>query len=113
VLETNGYTALEAAHGDDALEVARHYIGPIHLLVTDVVMPRMSGRELSQRLAMLCPGVQTLYISAHTDHAIVHQGELAAGLAFLQKPFSLEALVLKVREVLDAASPSSPAGAAR
>jgi signal transduction histidine kinase len=113
VLETNGYTALEAAHGDDALEVARHYVGPIHLLVTDVVMPGMSGRELSQRLAIICPGVQTLYMSAHTDHAIVHQGVLEADLAFLQKPFSLEALVLKVREVLDAASPSSPAGAAR
>jgi PAS domain S-box-containing protein len=102
VLQTNGYTVLEARNGRDALTVAERHAGPIHLLVSDVVMPQMSGREVADRLRAVRPGLRVLYISGYADDAIVHHGVLEPGLAFLQKPFSPAVLVRKVREVLDA-----------
>jgi DNA-binding NtrC family response regulator len=74
---------------------------PIHLLLTDVVMPRMSGRELSDHLIFLYPEMKTLYMSGYTDDAIVQHGVLEEGVSYIQKPFTMEGLVKKVREVLD------------
>jgi CheY-like chemotaxis protein len=102
ILEMNGYNVLEAHHGAEALEISGRHQGPIHLMVTDVVMPQMSGRELAQRLQPLRPDMKVLYMSGYTDDAIVRHGVLGAGIAFLSKPFTPDALTLKVREVLDA-----------
>ena len=101
ILEMSGYTVLEAHHGAEALELSNRHAGPIHLLVTDVVMPQMSGRELAQRLSTLRPDLKVLYMSGYTDDAIVRHGVLASGIAFLSKPFTPDALALKVRELLD------------
>ncbi len=102
VLARRGYCVLEARHGHEALEAAARSPAPIDLLVTDVVMPGMSGRELAERLQASQPRMRVLYVSGYTDDAIVHHGVLEAGAAFLQKPFDLESLAGKVREVLDA-----------
>jgi PAS domain S-box-containing protein len=111
ILEMSGYVVLEARHGAEALELSNQHPGVIHLLVTDVVMPQMSGRELAQRLATLRPELKVLYMSGYTDDAIVRHGVLAAGIAFLAKPFTPDALALKVREVLDGVSDGAAAGA--
>jgi PAS domain S-box-containing protein len=103
ILEMNGYNILEARNGQEALEVSRRYQGPIHLMVTDVVMPQMSGREVAQRLAPLRPEMKVLYMSGYTDDAIVRHGVLESGTPFLSKPFTPDALAAKVREVLDSA----------
>jgi PAS domain S-box-containing protein len=100
VLREKGYRILEASRGEEALELAGQYGGPIDLLVTDVVMPQMNGRELARRLADLLPQIKVLYISGYADNAVWYQGGLDSGGAFLQKPFSPEALARKVREVL-------------
>ena len=101
-LQVFGYTLLEARHGGEALLIAERHAGPIHLLLTDVVMPTMNGAELARRLAPLRPEMDVLYVSGYTDEAIVHHGVLEPGMAFLQKPFSPDQIVRKVREVLDA-----------
>ncbi|MDP2700600.1 MAG: response regulator, partial [Candidatus Rokubacteria bacterium] len=101
ILEMNGYNVLEARHGVEALEISERHRGPIHLMVTDVVMPQMSGRELAQRLQPLRADMKVLYMSGYTDDAIVRHGVLGAGMAFLSKPFTPDALALKVREVLE------------
>lgn len=101
VLQLHGYTVLEASQGDKALEIAEEYRGTIHLLVTDVVMPVMSGRQVAERLADIRPGTKILFLSGYTDDAVVRHGVLEAQVAFLQKPFTPGALAQKVREVLD------------
>ena len=101
VLKANGYTVLVAASGGDAERVAAQHDGPIHLLMTDVVMPGLNGREVAQRLAAQRAGIRVLYLSGYTDDAIVHHGVLDPGVAFLQKPFTPAVLGRKVREVLD------------
>ena len=100
-LERHGYTVLAAPSGADALARAAQHGATIHLLLTDVVMPGMSGRDLADRLTAQRPGIRVLYISGYTDNAIVRHGMLEPGLAYLQKPFRPDALVRKVREVLD------------
>jgi DNA-binding NtrC family response regulator len=105
VLERYGYTILEAPNGDTALRLAAKHHGRIHLLLTDVVMPGLSGRQLAEQLVQLRPDMKVLYASGYTDHAIVHHGILESGIAFLQKPFTPETLGRRVRQVLD----SSPA----
>jgi CheY-like chemotaxis protein len=103
VLEAHGYTVLEARHPGEALLIGEQHGGPIHLLLTDMVMPQMSGRELATRLTRLRPEVKVLYMSGYTDTGIVHGGALDPDTAFLQKPFTPDALARHVREVLDTA----------
>ena len=86
LLQDLGYRVLEAAHGPQALSIAKEYDGPIHLLLTDVVMPNMSGRELAFQLAPRRPEMKVMYMSGHIEEAIVHHGVLDADVAFLQKP---------------------------
>ncbi len=101
-LETSGYTVLEARDGYVALELANSHKGPIHLLMTDVVMPGISGRELAQRVVKIRPDIKILYMSGYTDQAIVHQGILEGDAILLQKPFSMATLASKLREILAA-----------
>jgi hypothetical protein len=100
VLRRNGYVVLEARHGLDALRLAERHTDPIQLLVTDVVMPHMSGRELADRLAEVRPNMRVLFMSGYTDHAAMHR-HLTPGAAFLQKPFTPETFARKVRSMLD------------
>jgi DNA-binding NtrC family response regulator len=103
VLATRGgYKVLESASGKEAQECARKHQGPIHLLLTDVVMPGMSGRELSEGLAILRPEMKILFMSGYTDDTVVRHGVLEEGMAFLQKPFTADSLLRRVRDVLDA-----------
>jgi signal transduction histidine kinase/ActR/RegA family two-component response regulator len=105
VLAAQGYTVLLARDGADALEVARVHTGRIHLLLTDVVMPRMSGRELAERLTTTRPDVAVLYMSGYPDRAVVDHGILGPGVTFLQKPVAPDALARKVREMMDGRRP--------
>jgi PAS domain S-box-containing protein len=100
-LESRGYEVLEAKGPHEALEIGERYKKQIHLLLTDVVMPQMSGRELAEYLALLHPEMKVLYMSGYADHAVVHHGLLDPSAVFLQKPFTADALARKLREVLD------------
>jgi PAS domain S-box-containing protein len=102
LLEARGYRVLVAADGHEALSMAESLAGPLHLLVTDVVMPHLSGREVALLLAPQHPAMRVLYLSGYADESIVRHGVLEPGVAFLQKPFTADALARKVRAVLDA-----------
>jgi len=101
ILQMQGYAVLEARDGEQALQVAEEHQGGFQLLLTDVVMPRMGGRRLAERLAQAHPGLKVLFLSGYTDDAVVRHGVLEAEVAFLQKPFTPSALAEKVRDVLD------------
>src|ERR1700757_1441519 len=106
-LEKQGYKVIEAADGAVAMQIAVAHEGVIHLLLTDVIMPGMNGRELAQRISEIRPNVKVLYMSGYTENVIGHNGTLDAGVRLLQKPFNLRDLKNKVREVLDA-TPTPP-----
>lgn len=99
-LRSKGYTVMEANDGLAGMKAAETYEGTIDILITDVVMPGMSGRELAQRVSAARPQIKVLYLSGYTEDAIIHEGALEPGTAFLQKPFTLHVLARKVREVL-------------
>jgi CheY-like chemotaxis protein len=101
ILRSLGYRILEAPEGGRALLLCEEFKEPIHLILTDVVMPGMSGRNLVDRLREIHPEMKVLYMSGYTDNAILHHGVLEKGTNFIQKPFTLENLARKVREVLD------------
>jgi two-component system cell cycle sensor histidine kinase/response regulator CckA len=103
VLSAQGYRVLEATDGAAAISIAEQHPNAIDLLITDIVMPGMSGRELADRLGKLRPGLKVLFMSGYTDKAIVHQQVLDENTPFIQKPFAPQALANKVREVLDIA----------
>jgi PAS domain S-box-containing protein len=107
VLCKQGYNVLEAAHGGEALTICQNHEATIDLLVTDVVMPVLGGRELADRVVLLRPDIKVLYVSGYTDDAIVRNGIFADEVQFLHKPFSPDALAEKVREVLDQKSACS------
>jgi PAS domain S-box-containing protein len=101
ILCEHGYAVLEASNGMEAAEIAQRYSGEIHLVITDVVMPGISGRELEAQLKKSRLGIKTIFVSGYTDNAIVHNGILESNIDFLQKPFSVDSLLRKVRQVLD------------
>lgn len=101
-LRLKGYTVLEAGNGTEALALAERHSGPIHLLLTDVIMPQMNGRELSERLKARRPGLKVLFMSGYTDDAVLRHGVVTEDLQFIQKPFTPSALAGKMRTVLDA-----------
>jgi response regulator RpfG family c-di-GMP phosphodiesterase len=100
-LKKQGYNILEASNGGEALFICEEHKDPIHLMVTDVVMPGMSGPELAQRLRLVRPEMKVLHMSGYAHDAITHHGILERGINFIQKPFSIEKLSEKVREVLN------------
>ncbi|HXN97886.1 MAG TPA: PAS domain S-box protein [Candidatus Acidoferrales bacterium] len=101
-LEMSGYTVIEAEDGHTALELAAMHAGTIHLLMTDVVMPGISGRELAERVRVIRPKISVLYMSGYTDQAVVHHGILETDAVLLQKPFTMTTLSAKLREILTA-----------
>jgi CheY-like chemotaxis protein len=101
MLEALHYTVLTAGTAGEALSICENHTGEIHLLLTDVVMPGMSGKALQERIASLRPGIRTLFMSGYTANVIAHHGIIAEGIHFLQKPFSRKELSSKIREVLE------------
>jgi DNA-binding response OmpR family regulator len=99
-LRSHGYTVLEAANGEEALEIVRAALAPIHLLLTDVVMPGINGRELSEIVVRLQCNTRVLFMSGYSGDAVLRHGIETSGAHFLQKPFSIDALTRKIRETL-------------
>jgi PAS domain S-box-containing protein len=112
-LESQGYSVLDAADGASAIQISNSYQSPIHLLLTDVIMPGMNGRELALRISSLRSETRVLYMSGYTENAIGHNGTLDEGISLLQKPFTLPALKAKVREMLDTPLPQEVIMSAR
>ena len=101
LLERLGYTVLAASRSEEAIQLAQTHRGGIHLLITDVVMPEMNGRELTHRLLLLHPKLKCLFMSGYTADVIAHHGVLDEGVHFIQKPFSIDDFAAKVRATLE------------
>jgi CheY-like chemotaxis protein/two-component sensor histidine kinase len=101
VLSRNGYQVLDAKDGGEALEILGGHEGPVHLLLSDVVLPGMNGKELYEKALVMRPSLQVLYMSGYTGNVIAHRGVLDEGVQFIQKPFTVHGLATKVRELLD------------
>jgi DNA-binding NtrC family response regulator len=112
-LTRSGYHVLEASDGEDAVRASREYAGPIHLMITDVVMPRLGGPRLAERLAEERPDMAVLFVSGYAENTVLKHGKIDVGTRFLQKPFSLKALGREVRQVLEGSEAQVLAGAAR
>jgi PAS domain S-box-containing protein len=110
ILEQAGYKVIAAARGDEAVRICRDSDEQIDLLLTDVVMPQTSGKEVADQLSQLMPGLKVLFMSGYTDEAIVHHGVLDSNIEFIQKPFTPAALATKIREVLDTSGNGHPRG---
>ena len=100
-LKHYGYNILETSSPREALIICEKHEEPIQMMVTDVILPEMNGRELAKKITSLYPEIKVVYISGYTDDVIVHHGVLGEGINFLQKPFTVRDLTRKVREVLD------------
>jgi two-component system, cell cycle sensor histidine kinase and response regulator CckA len=109
-LERNGYTVLPAESPAQALEAIQKYPGTIHVLITDVVLPGMNGRVLSERVTKVRPSIKVLFVSGYSEDIITHHGELRSGTNFLPKPYTHETLNRKVREILDSAGADRSSG---
>ncbi|HEV2520995.1 MAG TPA: response regulator [Candidatus Acidoferrales bacterium] len=101
ILIRYGYKVLDTENGDDAIRMARNFNGPIHLLLTDVVMPGMRGDQLARKLSGILPKMKVLYMSGYPNDGIVRQGIVPDGVSFLEKPFTRELLNRNIRQVLD------------
>ena len=101
ILKRYGYNVLVAENTTEALTILREHDGPVHLLLTDVVMPEMNGKQLFERVSKKYPGLKVLYMSGYTNNVIAHRGVLDEGVNFIQKPFTAQALAIKLREILD------------
>jgi CheY-like chemotaxis protein len=101
LLREVGYRVLTARNGEDALNLVANHDGEIHMLVTDVIMPRMDGGKLAERLSADLPGLRVMFISGYTANVIAHHGVLEDGVEFLEKPFTRDRLLQRVRQVLD------------
>jgi len=101
VLERRGYRVLETSCGEEALELTKKRKEPIHMILTDVVMPGMSGRQLADQLLSFHPKAKVLYMSGYTNNEIIHHGVLEGGINYIQKPFTIDRLARQVREVLE------------
>ena len=110
ILRQHGYLVMAAADGEECLHLVERDPGPIDLLLTDVVMPRISGHELYQRLQPLQPGLKVLYMSGYTEDVIADHGVLPGGVPLVQKPFSIPRLLQEVRQALGAGERSSALG---
>ena len=106
ILEKRGYRVLSAPTGEAGVELLDRHQGPLDLLLTDIVLPGMNGRDLSERASARFPGVRTLFMSGYTDEVISHHGVLQEGIAFIQKPFSVRDLASRIRQMLDQKSPA-------
>jgi two-component system, cell cycle sensor histidine kinase and response regulator CckA len=104
ILKLHGYKVIDTPDGKTAMEVARSYSGRIHLLITDVIMPDMNGKELHGQISQIHSSIKTLFMSGYPEDIISHHGVLDMGVNFIQKPFSLHDFVTKVRHVLDGES---------
>jgi two-component system cell cycle sensor histidine kinase/response regulator CckA len=101
MLESHGYTVVAASGPGEAIRLAREHRGELHLLITDVVMPEMNGRDLAKNLLSLYPRIRRLFMSGYTSDVIAHQGVLEEGTHFIQKPFTAQELAAEVRRALD------------
>lgn len=110
-LQLNGYVVLEAENGEEAVQVSRNYPGPIHLMITDVVMPHMGGARLAEQLALERPQMKALFVSGYAENTVLRHGAIDVTAYFLPKPFSLKSLARKIWEVLRAEQASAMAAA--